>query len=82
MIKVYAPNPAQWDKVFSLTIAPAAHLEGETPAEWTDEEGKPRNMSVVFNYGEAIVTSEIGRYLIAHGLARKTKLILPADLAA
>lgn len=82
MIKVYAPNPEQWDKVFTLHIAPAADIQGEAPAGWLHDDGTPCNIGVTFQYGEAVVTSEVGRYLIARGLARKTKLIVPAGVAA
>jgi hypothetical protein len=76
---VYATGEkARAQKSFVLAICPARHLEGaEMPAEWVTETNEPREMQVEFTYGRAEVPDNIGRYLLAHGLASKTTLILP-----
>lgn len=66
----------------SVTVAPAAHLSGELPAQWRDEHGEPVNLSVGFRNGEAVVDSELGRYLVAQKIARSSRLIMPGLLRA
>jgi len=83
-MKVYAAGQRQTVGVQTLHVAPAAHV-GENaacPREWFDDDASPRNFSVIFRNGEAEVDDQIGRYLLAYKLARKTRLILPTDLAA
>ena len=63
---------------FSLLVCPAADIVGEEcPADWLDEQGKPLNIEVEFCYGRAEVPSNLGRYLISHGLAARSSLIIP-----
>lgn len=82
-MKVYAASERQRHGVQTLHIAPAAHLErGDLPADWTDENGDAVNFTIVFREGQAVVTPEIGRYLLAQGLAKRTSLIIPGLVAA
>lgn len=65
----------------TLIIAPAGHLPHEFESDsWWDRSGerpKPLQFEVQFIHGEAEVTDEIGRYLVATGQAMKSRLILP-----
>lgn len=81
-MKVYAAAERQRTGVSQLHIAPAAHLtRGDLPADWTDEFGNPVNFTVTFRDGVAIVDPAIGRYLLEHGMARRTGLIMPRLVA-
>lgn len=77
-MKVYATAERARHGTSHLHVAPAAHLpKGDLPAAWTDEAGEPVQFTVVFREGEAVVTAELGRYLIDQGFAKRTKLWLP-----
>lgn len=82
-MKVYLPNAvAKTQSVHLLHICPAGHLKGqEMPSDWVDDENKPVNFTIKFQFGEAEVPSEIGKYLVEYGMAKKTPLILPRDYA-
>lgn len=81
---VYAAGERQAVGVQTLHIAPAAHVGGATacPLDWLEDDGSPRNFTVIFRDGVAEVDDQIGRYLLAYKLAKRTKLILPAGLVA
>ena len=66
----------------TVHIRPAAdfdHLAGQPPAsDWLEDDGRsPRQIAVVFTDGVADVPDSIGKYLIAVGHARTTRLIVP-----
>lgn len=64
----------------TLYIAPAADPRaavGGADAEWTDDAGLPRTFEVCFQGGKAEVTDAIGRYLVATGQAKRTRLWTP-----
>lgn len=65
----------------TLICAPAGHLPNDFAGkDWWDLSGerpRPLQKEVVFHYGEAEVTDEIGKYLVSTGQAQKTRLILP-----
>ncbi len=63
----------------TVFVSPGFH-HPET-LEWMLD-GKPRMFTVKFTAGEARVDSQLGRYMIEHGLAKKSPLILPAGVAA
>jgi hypothetical protein len=46
-------------------------------SDWVDAQGHPILLSVKFNNGVADVESNLGKYLIDKGLAKKSRLILP-----
>lgn len=63
---------------YLLCICPARHLEGEEmPAEWVTADNEPLELTVEFVFGKATVADNLGRYLVKHGLAKKTRLIVP-----
>ena len=52
----------------------------DPPAEWVDEvdgHPTPRQIPILFRFGQAEVEDSIGRYLLARGLARPDRLIIP-----
>lgn len=81
-MKIYAAGERQAVGRHPFHINPAAHMGAKAacPAEWFDDEGQPREMVVFFENGQAEVADPIGKYMVAHGYARKTKLILPAGV--
>lgn len=81
-MKVYAAGERQQRGAQTLHINPAAHIgeKAACPEEWFNEAGEPLNFNITFQDGVAEVTDPIGRYLVAHRLARKTRLILPAGV--
>lgn len=83
-MKVYAAGQRQAQGVQTLHISPAAHIGGSAacPVDWFGEDGEPLQITVTFRDGEAEVDDQIGRYLLAYKLAKKTKLILPPSLLA
>ena len=70
----------------TIFVAPGAHLHGraDLPADWFDTTQKdaggeplPKTFPVKFFHGQAEVPDNIGKYMITHGLAEKSRLILP-----
>lgn len=82
-MRVYAAGERQRSGVHTLDIAPMAHVgqKANCPADWIQENGEPRQFTITFRDGSAEVSDEIGRYLVAHKLARRTALIVPATVA-
>lgn len=75
-MQVYKPE-AKTSRTHRLFVAP-----GKTHPDvsnWKDGEGRPIMMVVVFEFGTATVTRQLGRYLIAEGLARRSRLFLPNE---
>jgi hypothetical protein len=61
-----------------VIMTPAAHLAGqELPSEFVEADGKPRNFEIMFVHGKAEVPDVLGKYMIEHKLAEKTRLIIP-----
>ena len=66
-------------KSFIMSVCPAEHLKGqELPSEWVDEKNEPINFNIEFEYGKANVSDSLGKYLIKHQMAARTRLIMPA----
>lgn len=65
-----------------ITICPAGHLPKEcSEVFWWDDSGekrKPREWTVKFRYGEAEVEDPIGNYMVATGIAMKTRYTAPS----
>lgn len=51
-------------------------------SDWMDDAGKPRMFAVEFRQGVADVSDHLGQYLIDHGLAHRSPIILPDRIAA
>ena len=83
-MKVYATGEkAAVQKSYIISICPAKHLEGqEVPSDWVDDKNVPLEFNVEFVYGAAEVSDSIGKYLIKHQMAKRSKLILPELLTA
>lgn len=72
----------------NLHVCPANDPQGmdaaEAPSEWWDMDPNthapfPKNITVRFEYGEAVVPSNLGQYLVKRGLASKTRFIRVRD---
>ena len=64
---------------YFLSICPGEHLGAEAAetSEWFDEKNQPLQFHVEFKHGIADVPENIGRYLVKHGLASKSRFVLP-----
>ncbi len=78
-MRVYLVSPTGRDQAYhKMSVAPAgdrAFVKGEVPADWVNDENRPLNLEVDFVHGVAEVSDELGRYLIARGLARKSRIL-------
>lgn len=70
----------------TIIICPGKHLhsKADLPADWFDSTEKnaageplPVTFPVKFHYGQAEVPDAIGKYMVVHGLAQKSRLIVP-----
>ena len=79
MIVYTTGEKSSQQKSFIMSICPGRHLEGqELPSDWVDEKNNPIEINVEFIYGKANVSDSIGKYLIKHQMAARTRLIMPA----
>lgn len=70
-------------KSFIMSVCPGSHLAGqELPSEWVDDKNVPIEFNIEFEYGKANVSDSIGKYLIKHQMAARTRLIMPAGFVA
>jgi hypothetical protein len=81
MIVYYHGSPDKLPvETHTLIIAPAGHLPNqfEGPTWWDNSREPPRpvQFEIVFHHGEAEVEDPIGKYLIATGMAQKSRLVL------
>ena len=75
-MKIYLPKYR--DGLHTVSVAPAAIDATARVPEWQDEEGNPTSQTVTFRYGTAEVPDSLGRFLVAHGFAKKTRPLLYA----
>lgn len=65
----------------TIIVCPAGHHPGQFQGkDWWEENGDrklPVQFQIKFIHGEAEVSDEVGRYLTEHGLAQKSRLVLP-----
>lgn len=57
----------------------------DPPVDWMEEvdgEMKPRQIPVVFHFGQAEVDDAIGKYMLARGLVQPTRLVIPNSWSA
>lgn len=63
---------------FIMSVAPAATVRNEeVSAHWVDDKNNPVQFNIEFNHGEAEVEDSIAKYLLAQGLVKRTKLLMP-----
>jgi hypothetical protein len=62
-----------------LQVQPA-RLSNDHPSDWLDEQGQPRMFNIEFMHGRTSVPDNLGRWLVDHGYAQETALILPATV--
>ena len=65
---------------YFLSICPGEHLGAEAAetSDWFNDKNQPLQFHIEFKHGIADVPDSIGKYLVAHGLAAKSRLKLPA----
>lgn len=66
----------------TVIVCPGRHLHGKSdlPSDWydnTEAQPKPIEFPVKFHYGQAEVDDVLGKYMVAHGFAEKSRLIIP-----
>lgn len=74
---VYLCHEAKRIPSHVMHITPAADEEfvSNPPVAWLDEQnGQPIAFAIEFKYGKAEVDDQIGEYLVARKLARRTAL--------
>ena len=83
-MRVYAAGARLAQGIQTLHVCPAAHIgeKAACPTEWFGEDGEPLQITVKFEHGQAEVPDPLGKYLIAHKMARRTALIIPEGVAA
>ena len=78
---VYATGQAaQTIAAQRIYVRPGVTETGEGPAEWYEDEAKTqaRQFQVVFQFGKADVPDSLGKWLVARGMAKRSRLIVPA----
>lgn len=78
-MKVYLHSDrAEKSKVYPMHLAPAADpgiaIDG-VPAAWKNADGSAKQIAIDFVYGVADVSDEIGKYLVARGIAHRSRLL-------
>lgn len=76
---VYSPG----HKNTSVFVTPAADARGQPldgVSQFKTDDGTPIQYHVRFREGRAEVDATLGTWLIRHGYANRTRLILPANL--
>jgi hypothetical protein len=75
----YHGERAERSAHFPMWIAPAGDIKNVKPAdvlkEWTQADGSPKQIEIVFKYGVAEVDDAIGRYMVATGLAHRASIL-------
>lgn len=76
-MKVYQPDAPNGKRI--TFVQPGTHYP---VSDWMDDAGKPRMFAVEFCAGAAEVSDHLGQYLIDHGYASRSPIILPDRIAA
>lgn len=78
-MKVYLHSDrAEKTDTYPMHLAPAADSsfkQGEVPSDWLNADGGAKQISINFAYGVAEVPDELGKYMIARGLAQRSRLL-------
>jgi hypothetical protein len=78
-MKIYLHGDnAEGSARYVVTIAPAADtkfVSGEMPKDWTNADGSPKQIEIVFSFGAAEVSDSDGRYMVDRGIAHKHRML-------
>lgn len=70
---------AEKSKSYPMHLAPAADAlfvpDGDMPNSWTNADSTAKQISIEFVYGVVEVPDELGRYMVARGIAHKSRLL-------
>lgn len=76
-VYLHSDNAEQQSR-YVVTISPAGDTDFVASADvikdWTFADGRPKQFEVIFAYGVATVADEIGKYMVARGIAHRTRL--------
>lgn len=79
-MKIFYDHAGKHVEQLTVFASPAGHLPAsECPNDWFDFSGErpvPKQFQIVFCNGEAEVDAALGRYLVGHGLALRTRPVL------
>ncbi|MFG1388815.1 hypothetical protein [Xanthobacter versatilis] len=79
-MKIYATGFRAFETArVHVYVTPGARRESD-PVEWWVGE-TPRMYDVEFNYGAAEVPDELGKYMLDHGMAGRSKVVIPRAVA-
>lgn len=73
-MKVYATGFKAFEVHTTRTFVAPGKNQAAEPADWWDGE-TPRTFEVVFHYGIAEVPDPLGKWLVANGVANKSKIV-------
>jgi hypothetical protein len=76
-MRVYYPGTRVNHQVFVAPAADPRTNQGAIDSEWINDDGTPKTLLVEFRDGAADVPDALGRYLIATGQAKRTRLWTP-----
>ena len=76
-MKVYQPDAPNGRR--TVFVTPGSFYP---TTEWVDAAGKPVMFQAVFVHGVADVPDNLGQYMIDHGLAQRSPIILPAGVTS
>lgn len=79
-MKVYLHSTrAEASKVYPMHLAPADDVlfvsNGDSLDSWKNQDGTAKQIEINFAYGAAEVPDELGNYMIARGIAHKSRLL-------
>lgn len=69
---------AEKSRHYVMTVAPAADqgfVLGEVPKDWLHPDGAAKQIEVVFAFGAAEVSDQLGAYMIKRDLVKRTRLL-------
>jgi hypothetical protein len=76
-MRVYLPGRKGYHTVICTPARDARGQALDGAEQWKDPNGEPIQYAVRFVDGVASVDAQLGRWLIEHGQASRTRLIIP-----
>jgi hypothetical protein len=63
---------------YVVTVAPAGDekfVSSEDAAKWRNADGSPKQIEVIFAYGKAEESSDLERYMVDRGIAKRHRML-------
>lgn len=82
-MKIYLHSDnAERHAAYSVHVCPAGDTDWHSdadrasfPSSWLTHAGDPKQIEIVFVFGAATVSDELGRYMVARGIAHKHRML-------